>query len=580
MFNPGVCTLEERWSKLLQDRRLKFNMAVALEALEICETLEGISKATFGPNGLDVMLNSSSGNILITNNGAVILKSLNLDSLVGRTIVEKIISYCCVSGDGGTSFLFLLTAVLREATVLTGIKAKDKGMDISSHQRQSLFALSRAFHEFESSLLEAVLVPVLDKIAVKTDLELKYFSVIKQRIARLFVTTLNGKFPIGTVSHFAELLTELMTKTWNSSVMLLKDSVLHLIDEFPQICIEVTGLPALSSQVKSGLLIPRGFATEQGGVPTNLQHFVFVVMNCSLDNAEPETSSSIRIRNNVCFDASIQWKRKQVQKQIAMFADKNVRLILSSQSVSDLVLHFCRQHEIAVVSMMPQEYADYICKCAGVLAIDSLDGDNLSELFLVKGISCGLHTVGHHRFVHLQFDSINCKFIPHSILLCSPAQGLCKQYYLALHHALKCVKMSFSKDGKKLLFLPGAGACELAMNFRLKAFSNSVTDSHLLLVLKILGKALQTIPKMLHENSFSLTDQKDNFMFCLNEVERSWKQDGKLLGIDAKTGKPVDPYNAEIYEPFQGKLLLLQSLLQCLSQLLRTEKFIGVQKKS
>lgn len=263
-----------------------------------------------------------------------------------------------------------------------------------------------------------------------------------------------------------------------------------------------------------------------------------------------------------------------------MFADKNVRLILSSQSVSDLVLHFCRQHEIAAVSMMPQEYADYICKCAGVLAIDSLDGDNLSELFLVKGISCGLHTVGHHRFVHLQFDSINCKFIPHSILLCSPAQGLCKQYYLALHHALKCVKMSCSKDGKKLLFLPSAGACELAMNFRLKAFSNSVTDSHLLLVLKILGKALQTIPKMLHENSFSLTDQKDNFMFCLNEIERSWKQDGKLLGIDAKTGKPVDPYNAEIYEPFQAKLLLLQSLLQCLSQLLRTEKFIGVQKKS
>ena len=579
MSNPGVCTLQERWSKLLQDRRLKFNMAVALEALKICESLEGILKATFGPNGLDVMLNSSSGNILITNNGAVILKSLNLDNLVGQTIVEKIISYYCVSGDGGTSFLLLLSAVLREATGLTGIRVKDNGMDISSHQRQSLVALSRAFHEFESSLLEVVLVPVLDKIAVKTDLELKDFSVTKQRIARLFVTTMNGKFPIDTVFHFAELLSELLTRTWNSSVMLLKDSVLHLIDEFPQICIEVSGLPVLSSQVKSGILIPRGFATEQG-VPTNLQDFMFVVMNCSLDTLEPETSSSIRIRNNACFDASIQWKRKQVKKKIAMFADQNVRLILSSQSVSELVLHFCRQHDIAVVSMMPQEYADYICKCAGVLAIDSLDGDNLSELFLVKGISCGCHTVGHHKFVHLQLDSLNCKFIPHSILLCSPAQGLCKQYYLALHHALKCAKISFSKDGKKLLFLPGAGACELAMNFSLKAFSNSVTDSHLLLVLKILSKALQTIPKMLHQNSFSLSDQKDNFMFCLNEVERSWKQDGKLLGIDAKTGKPVDPYNAEIYEPFQGKFLLLQSLLQCLSQLLRTEKFICLQKKS
>jgi len=554
-------------------------MAVALEALKICETLEGILKPSFGPNGLDVLLNSSSGNILITNNGAVILKSLNLDNLIGRTIVDKIISYCCISGDGGTSFLLLLTTVLREVVGLTGIRAKDNGMDFSSHQRQSLVAISRAFHEFESSLLEVVLVPVLDKIAVKTDIELKYFSLIKQRIVRLFVTSLNGKFPISTVSHFAELLCELMTKTWNSSEMSLKDSLLHLIDEFPHICIEVPGLPVLSSQIKAGILIPRGFATEQEGVPTNLDDFMFVVMNCSLDTSEPETSSSIRIRKNVSFDASIQWKRKQVQKAIVMFADQNVRLILSSQSVSDLVLHFCRQYDIAVVSMMPQEYADYICKCAGVLAIDSLDGDNLSELFLVKGISCGLHTVGHHKFVHLQFDSLNCKFIPHSILLCSPAQGLCKQYYLALHHALKCVKMSLSEDEKRLLFLPGAGACELAMSFSLKAFSKSVTDSHLLLVLEILGKALQTIPKMLHQNSFSLSHQKDNFMFCLNEIERSWKQDRKLLGIDAKTGKPVDPFNVEIYEPFQGKFLLLQSLLQCLSQLLRTEKLIGVQKK-
>lgn len=554
-------------------------MAVALEALKICETLEGILKPSFGPNGLDVLLNSSSGNILITNNGAVILKSLNLDNLIGRTIVDKIISYCCISGDGGTSFLLLLTTVLREVVGLTGIRAKDNGMDFSSHQRQSLVAISRAFHEFESSLLEVVLVPVLDKIAVKTDIELKYFSSIKQRIVRLFVTSLNGKFPISTVSHFAELLCELMTKTWNSSEMSLKDSLLHLIDEFPHICIEVPGLPVLSSQIKAGILIPRGFATEQEGVPTNLDDFMFVVMNCSLDTSEPETSSSIRIRKNVSFDASIQWKRKQVQKAIIMFADQNVRLILSSQSVSDLVLHFCRQYDIAVVSMMPQEYADYICKCAGVLAIDSLDGDNLSELSLVKGISCGLHTVGHHKFVHLQFDSLNCKFIPHSILLCSPAQGLCKQYYLALHHALKCVKMSLSEDEKRLLFLPGAGACELAMSFSLKAFSKSVTDSHLLLVLEILGKALQTIPKMLHQNSFSLSHQKDNFMFCLNEIERSWKQDRKLLGIDAKTGKPVDPFNLEIYEPFQGKFLLLQSLLQYLLQLLRTEKLIGVQKK-
>lgn len=68
--------------------------------------------------------------------------------------------------------------------------------------------------------------------------------------------------------------------------------------------------------------------------------------------------------------------------------------------------------------MMFQEYVDYICKCVGVLVIDSLDGDNLLELFLVKGIFCGFYIVGYYRFVYLQFDFINCKFILYSILFC------------------------------------------------------------------------------------------------------------------------------------------------------------------
>ena len=570
--------MEERWSNLLDDRRLKFNMAVALEALKICETLEGILKATFGPNGLDVMLNSSSGNILITNNGALVLRSLNLENLIGRAIVDKVVSFCSISGDGTTSFVLLLTSILREIVALTGMEAKSNGMEISSHQRQSLVALSRAFYKLEFTLLQDVVVPVLDEIAVKTDLVVEDFSLIKQRIIRLIVTTLNGKFTETVVSHFSELLYEFMIKAWNLSVTSLKDIVLHMIDEFPQICIEVPGVPVLSSQVKPGILIPRAFATEQEGVSTTLQNFMFVVMNCSLDFSGPETSSSIRISDNASLDASIQWKRNQVKKVINVFQDHNIKLILSSETMSDLVLHFCRQHGIAVVCMIPKECADYICKCTGVLAIDSLESDNFPELFVGKGILCGLYKVGHHKFVQLQLDPSNLKLIPHHILLCSPAQGLCKQYYIALHHALKCIKMSFSEDGKQLHFLPGAGAPELAMSFSLKTFVQSVTNSDLLLVLGILSNALQTIPRLLHQNSFSMSHQKGNFMYCLNEIERSWKQERVLFGIDSKTGKPVDPLSVEIYEPFSGKYLLLQSLLQCLSQLLRAEKFVGVKK--
>ena len=555
-------------------------MAVAEEALKVCETLEKILKGTFGPNGHDVMLNSSSGEILITNNGALILRSLNLENPIGRTIVNKIVSFSSISGDGATSFVLLLSSILREAVSITGMRDNfDPTETLSIHRGKTLPALSRAFYKLESSLLEhEVVVSVLNGIAVTTDLEAEDSSLIKQRMNRLLITTLNGKFPTSLVSNFVELLYQVVMETRELSAISLQDALLHVIDEFGQICVEVPGVPISSSHLKPGVIIPRGFSIEQQGVPKTSQEFMFVVMNCSFDFLGPQTSSSIQIKDETSLGLSVEWKRNQVKKVITMFNEHKIKLILSSENVPDFALHFCRQYGIAVVSSIPQEYVRYICKCTGILAINDVGEDNLSELFVGKGVSCDLHTIGHHRFVHLELDLSNCKFSPCSILLCSPVQGLCRQYYIVLHHALKCIKMSFSEDGKKLLFVPGAGACELALSFSLKKISNSVKDSNLSLALEILSSALRAIPRFLHQNSFSMSHPKENFIHCLNEMERSLKDDGLLLGIDSKTGKSVDPQECEIFEPLQGKHLLWQSVLQCTSQLLRTDKLIGVRK--
>lgn len=551
-------------------------MAVALEALKVCETLQAILKGTFGPNGLDVLLNSSSGDILITNNGALILRSLNLENYIAQTIADKVVAHCGITGDGSTSFILLLTTLLREVIAHTGIQAKNTGVEISSREGKSFVGLSRTFFKLESTFLKEVVVPFLTSIATTTDLEAEDFASVKQKLNKLIVTTLNGKFPINTVNLFAQLLSDLVRKTWNSSTLSLKESVLQIIDEFPQICIEVPGSSISSSQIYPGILIPRQFATQLDEIPTTASNFKFVVMNCSLDFSGPQTLSSIEIRNQMSLDASLQWKRNQVKRVITKFQRSNIRLILSSENVPDLALHFCRQYGIAVVSMIPQECTEFICKCTGILPVDNLDSDSLSELFVGTGVSCGIQRVGQHKFVHLQINPSNSQLIPHYLLLCSPVQGLCKQYYIALHNALKCIRMSFSKDGKISLFLPGGGAAEFAISFCLKEFAQGIDDSNMLLALEIFSNALQTIPCTLHQNSFSTSNQKDSFVYCLNEVERSWKNDNILLGIDSKTGKTMDPTKLEIYEPLSGKYLLLQSLLQCLSQLLRTEKFIGV----
>lgn len=547
-------------------------MAVAIQASHVCSTLEAILRRTFGPNGTDVLLSSSSGDILITNNGALILRSLNLENYIGQSIVDKVVSHCSITGDGSTSFIFLLTALLREVVTHTGVKITIREDEFSPSQRQSFLALSRGFFKLES-LLREVVGPVLEKVAIKMNLEDSDISVIKLRIKRLINSSLNGKFPSNMVTQFAELLSDLVTKFCNFSTTSLKDSLLQMIDDFSQICVEVPGVPVSSSQIQPGILIPREFATELEKIPS--QAFKFVVLNCSFDILGPLTSSAVQIRDQVSLASSLQWKGNHIQKLISKFRQIDVRLVLSSENVSDMALHFCKQRSIAVVSMIPEECTQYICKCSGMIPIANLDFNSLSEHFFGTGIFCGVQKVGQNRFVHLQVKPANRDFIPHSLILSSPVQGICKQYSIALHNALKCVKMSLSKDGRNLSLLPGAGAAEFALSVNLKDIAASIEDSSLSTALQTLSDALRIIPASLHQNSFSMQNQKEHFVYCFKELERSLRNDNVLLGINCKTGKPVDSCKLEIYEPLLGKYLLLQNVLQCLSQLLRIDKFVS-----
>ena len=559
----------------------RVNMAVAFEALQVCESLDGILKSTFGPNGLDIMLKSSSGDILVTNNGSLILRSLNLGHPVGRSIVEKILSHASVTGDGASSFLLMLTTMLREVLRHIGIKrTATGGPGSSSTQQKSFLFLSQAFLKLDSTLLDDVVLPVLNNVAVKKEINPNFqdFHSIRENIKSLIYTALNGKFQIGAVCHFGTLLCDMITNTWTQSVLTLKETVLRVIDEFPQICLEVPGVPVSLSHIKRGILIPRQFATEMEGVPETCKNFSFVVASSSFDFSGPETATLFQITNVYSIDLTHKWRRSHVERIISLlYKLGNVKLILSSENLSDLVLHFCRQYNIAAVSMIPLEHVSYICRYAGILPISDTDFENetVPECFLGKGDTCRYHPVAQQNFVHLQIKPAKYHFNPHSLVLASPAQSLCKQNFIALHNALKCVKMSFSQDGREMLLLPGGGSAEFAVSFSLKAYAQRVIDPHLSLCIDIFSAALQSIPRILHDNSFSSCGQKGNFIYCISEVERSWKDSSVLLGIDCKTGKPLK-IKQGIYEPLLGKYMLLHSILQCLSQLLKTEKLLGV----
>jgi chaperonin GroEL (HSP60 family) len=76
--------------------------------------------ATLGPNGLDKMLIDRQGTVVITNTGATVLESLEVDDPIGRIVRDAVHAHAHRTGDGTTTTALLLGELLSEAETLVG----------------------------------------------------------------------------------------------------------------------------------------------------------------------------------------------------------------------------------------------------------------------------------------------------------------------------------------------------------------------------------------------------------------------------------------------------------------------------
>ena len=542
-------------------------MASVEAAVKVCEKFERLLKGTFGPKGLDIMLCSSSGNILITNCGSVVLKSVSVVNPVGRLIVEQIVSHSAITGDGATAFVLVLSETLREICKSLKIRTEPKIKELLPDQRKSLTALSKAFTRTES-----VATYILQDLSTKFKLTAQSHGTDnKSVISSIIRMHLNGKYPTTTVALFSDLLCRFI---YGTSPTFKKESIEYLIDSFPQLCLDVAGPPVTSSKVLPGVLIPREFSTDTKSILPDQDNstFRFIVVQCLLDEPEHNLNTTFELQKSTDLDFMLTFKRRNVLKMFGMFQEKNVKLILSTEAVSDVVLHYCRHFNIAFVQMVPLEYVSLICRYGNIQPTfySSLEEAVVPDIHFGKSPSCKVELIGDHSYVFLEFCSnVESDPLPCQLLLCAPNQGLCQQNSISLLNTLKCVRMSFNQDKTELLVLPGGGSVEFIISEELRKYSMTCEDAKLSEACSSFSKGLIAVPRGLHLNSVVNSSLVNNFIHLLPAMKLSWFEEQIPLGIDCTTGTLFDPAKANILEPFLGKQLLISHVLQLLAQLLR-----------
>merc|ERR1712000_371250 len=144
-------------------------------------------KSTLGPKGMDKILQSAStGEIMVTNDGATILKSIALDNAAAKVLVNISKVQDDEVGDGTTSVTVLAAELLREAEQLVAKKIHPQtiieGYRLASHAALQALEASALNHASKPDLFRRDLSAI-----ARTTLSSKVLSQDRDQFASLAV---------------------------------------------------------------------------------------------------------------------------------------------------------------------------------------------------------------------------------------------------------------------------------------------------------------------------------------------------------------------------------------------------------
>ncbi|XP_072014186.1 BBSome complex assembly protein BBS10-like [Amphiura filiformis] len=391
--------------------------------LSLCSTLEALLLDSVGPNGLYTMITTSDNSTLISGDGYTIVTSLMLSHPVARLVVDHMKSHHGKTGDNAKSFILQLTEILRHVSL-------KEGGSVTCGKRQQLTELSHGLAELHS-VLEDKLLPELLKFCVFTTVSEQSRESVEELCFKIIRTNLAGKFNPRSSKHVSEVLCKFILESC-SELSQLDKTVLYLLDHFEEMVIEVTNESVLSSRIINGVIWTRDFAYKSSNL-VSFPQIKFMILNTSFENITPNSASSLQISSTNQLLQALNFKTIYTQTFIEQVKAQGVNLIVSAEALSEAALYICRKQDISVIHMVPAEQIAHIAHIAQIRTFNDPD-DVIDESTIGIAEFCHSVLIGNSKYVNL---GISTK----QLILCSPTKGLCRQWYTAVHNAMKCILM-------------------------------------------------------------------------------------------------------------------------------------------
>lgn len=464
-------------------------------------------RTSLGPKGMDKMITDSSGDVIITNDGATILSRMEVQHPAAKMLVELSKSQDIEAGDGTTSVCVIAGALLEKAEELL-----EKGI----HPVALADAWKKAALEAQS---------ILRKVAQPIDLS------DKESLIQAAVTSLSSK----VVSEYSNILAPVAV-----------DAVMRVID--PKIAKNVDlreirvvtrlGETIEDTSLVDGLVFNQEVSKGAGG-PTRIESPKIALIQFQISPPKTDMENQLIVGNQEEIDRIARDEKKYILNIIKKILKCGCNVLLIQKSilrdaVNILASHYLAKKKIMVVKDIERDEMAFIANslgCTPVASADYLTSDKLGEAKLAEEI----YTPGG-RIIKITGVKNPGKTV--SVLVRGSNNLVLEEADRSLHDAL-CVVRALVKE--KFL-IAGAGAPEAELSVKLAKYATTLGGLQSYCV-RAFADALEVIPYTLAENAGL------NPIEIVTKLRSAHARDERFAGIDIKKGDITDAWKANVVQP-------------------------------
>jgi thermosome len=486
-------------------------------------------KTTLGPCGMDKMLVTSFGDVAITNDGATIMKELDVQHPAAKMLVEVAKAQDNEVGDGTTTAVVLAGELLAKAEDL---------LDRNVHPTVIIEGFKKASDKAQE-VLEKIAIPV----SISDDKTLREVAI----------TSLSSKAVNVAEDHFAKLIVDAVKQVaeevdgkYKADIDLIKVVKKH-------------GKSLEETELVKGMVIDKEVASSQ--MPKFIDGAKIALLNEKLEIEKTEFDAKINIESPDQMQLFLDEEERMLKEMANAVVKAGANVVFCEKGIDDVALHFLAKGGIFAVKSVSSSDMEKLARATGGKILASVK--DLTAAALGKAKKVEEVKIGDDKLIYVR-ECKNPKAV--TIVIRGASSHVIDEAERSLHDGL-CVVRNAVEDAK---IVAGGGAPEAEVAKNLRNFAVKVGGREQLAV-EAYAEAVEAIPLTLAENAG--LDPIDIMVALRAEHE---KAGNKNFGIEVTTGKIKNMLDLKVIEPLRVKQQVIKSATEAANMILKIDDLISV----